>query len=132
MESGKEPARTPLPEKIIIASRKSALAMWQSRHVQARLNELYPRVTVEILGLTTEGDRRLDVPLAAIGGKGLFVKELEAAIASGRADIAVHSAKDVPMQLPDGYLLAAMLERQDSRDAFVSKLYRRLVELPEG
>jgi hydroxymethylbilane synthase len=132
MESDREPARTPAPEKIIIASRKSALAMWQARHVQARLNELYPRMTVEILGLTTEGDRRLDVPLAAIGGKGLFVKELEQAIAAGRADIAVHSAKDIPMELPDGYLLAAMLERQDPRDAFVSPSYRNLAELPGG
>ena len=125
-------ARTQPPEKIIIASRTSALAMWQARHVQARLNELYPRMTIEILGLTTEGDRRLSVPLAAIGGKGLFVKELEEAIAAGRADIAVHSAKDVPVQLPDGYLLTAMLERQDPRDAFVSNRYRDLGALPPG
>lgn len=125
-------ARTRPPEKIIIASRKSALAMWQARHVQARLHELYPRIAVEILGLTTEGDRRLNVPLAAIGGKGLFVKELEEAIAAGRADIAVHSAKDVPMQLPDGYLLTAMLERQDPRDAFVSNRYGDLAALPPG
>ena len=125
-------ARTGLPEKIIIASRKSALAMWQAQHVQARLRELYPRTAVEILGLTTEGDRRLGVPLSAIGGKGLFVKELEEAIAAGRADIAVHSAKDVPMQLPVGYLLTAMLERQDPRDAFVSNRYPGLAALPPG
>src|SRR5215813_10819915 len=104
--------------------------MWQARHVQARLAALYPRVTVDILGLTTEGDRRLTVSLASIGGKGLFVKELEEAMAQGRADMAVHSAKDVPAQLPEGYVLAAMLEREDPRDAFLSNGYRDLAALP--
>ena len=106
--------------------------MWQARHVQSRLAALYPRVAVEILGLTTEGDRRLTVSLATIGGKGLFVKELEEAMAQGRADMAVHSAKDVPAQLPEGYTLAAVLEREDPRDAFLSNRYRDLAALPAG
>ena len=121
-----------LPAKIVIASRRSALAMWQARHVQSRLATLYPRVAVEILGLTTEGDRRLTVSLATIGGKGLFVKELEEAMAQGRADLAVHSAKDVPAQLPEGFTLAAVLEREDPRDAFLSNRYRDLAALPAG
>ena len=121
-----------LPAKIVIASRQSALAMWQARHVQSRLAALYPRIAVEILGLTTEGDRRLTVSLASIGGKGLFVKELEEAMAQGRADLAVHSAKDVPADLPEGYALAAMLEREDPRDAFLSNHYRNLAALPAG
>jgi hydroxymethylbilane synthase len=125
-------ARTQLPPKITIASRQSALAMWQARHVQSRLRALCPDLAVEILGLTTEGDRRLAVPLASIGGKGLFVKELEEAMAAGRADLAVHSAKDVPVQLPQGFVLAAMLEREDPRDAFLSNRYRELRELPAG
>src|SRR5262249_45194283 len=122
----------PLIAKIVIASRQSALAMWQARHVQSRLAALYPRLSVEILGLTTEGDRRLTVSLAEIGGKGLFVKELEEAMAQGRADMAVHSAKDVPAQLPDGFALAAMLEREDPRDAFLSNRYPGLAALPEN
>jgi hydroxymethylbilane synthase len=121
-----------LPAKIVIASRRSALAMWQARHVQSRLAALYPRIAVEILGLTTEGDRRLSVSLASIGGKGLFVKELEEAMAQGRADLAVHSAKDVPAHLPEGYTLAAMLEREDPRDAFLSNRYPDLAALPAG
>ena len=125
-------ARSQLPAKVVIASRQSALAMWQARHVQARIAELYRGVSVTILGLTTEGDRRLTVPLASIGGKGLFVKELEEAMAQGRADLAVHSAKDVPVRLPDGYGLAALLEREDPRDAFVSNRYRDLGSLPRG
>ena len=120
------------PARIVIASRQSALAMWQARHVQSRLAALYPRIAVEILGLTTEGDRRLEVSLASIGGKGLFVKELEEAMAQGRADMAVHSAKDVPAHLPEGYTLAAMLEREDPRDAFLSNRYRDLAALPAG
>jgi hydroxymethylbilane synthase len=106
--------------------------MWQARRLQSRLAALYPALAVEILGMTTEGDRRLDVSLAAVGGKGLFVKELEEAIARGRADMAVHSAKDVPVELPEGYVLAATLEREDPRDAFVSNRYRDLGELPRG
>ena len=130
--AGTAAARTQLPAKIIIASRQSALAMWQARHVQSRLAALYPGVAVEILGLTTEGDRRLEASLASIGGKGLFIKELEEAMAQGRADIAVHSAKDVPVELLEGYTLAAMLEREDPRDAFVANCYRDLGALPAG
>ncbi|MBX9812572.1 MAG: hydroxymethylbilane synthase [Burkholderiales bacterium] len=121
-----------LPERVVIASRASALAMWQARHVQARLAALYPRIEISILGMTTEGDRKLGTSLAKIGGKGLFVKELEDALAQGRADIAVHSVKDVPMSLPPGFTLAAITERADPRDAFVSGRYRRLGELPAG
>src|SRR5262245_53779107 len=130
--AGTAAARTQLPAKIIIASRQSPLALWQSRHVQSRLAALYPGLIIEILGLTTEGDRRLEVSLAKIGGKGLFVKELEEAMARGRADLAVHSAKDVPAALPEGYTLAAMLEREDPRDALVANRYRHLGELPAG
>lgn len=120
------------PRKLVIASRESALAMWQARHIQSRLQALYPEATVEILGMTTTGDQILDSPLARIGGKGLFVKELEQALADGRADLAVHSMKDVPMNLPDGFALAATGEREDPRDAFVSVNYQCLEDLPEG
>jgi hydroxymethylbilane synthase len=120
------------PQRIVIATRESALAMWQARHVQSRLAGLYPRAEVTVLGLTTEGDRRLDVSLARIGGKGLFVKELEDALASGRADVAVHSMKDVPMQLPAGFALAAVMERDDPRDAFISNRYAGLGAMPAG
>jgi hydroxymethylbilane synthase len=122
----------PTPSRIVIASRESRLALWQSEHVRERLRGLYPRVPVDILGMTTQGDRILDVTLAKIGGKGLFVKELETALAEGRADLAVHSAKDVPVLMPDGFVLAAVLEREDPRDALVSNRYARLEELPEG
>jgi hydroxymethylbilane synthase len=122
---------TPL-SKLVIASRESALAMWQARHIQARLQSLYPDIQVEILGMTTTGDQILDTPLARIGGKGLFVKELEQALADGRADLAVHSMKDVPMHLPHGFVLAATGEREDPRDAFVSVRHERLEDLPEG
>ena len=120
------------PRRIVIASRQSALAMWQARHVQSRLAALYPRMEVAILGMTTQGDRMLGASLAKVGGKGLFVKELEDALAQGRADIAVHSVKDVPMNLPPGFALAAIIERADPRDAFVSNRYRSLSELPAG
>jgi hydroxymethylbilane synthase len=120
------------PERIVIASRESALALWQARHIQSRLAALYRGTAVEILGMTTEGDRRLDASLAKIGGKGLFVKELEEALANGSADIAVHSVKDVPMLLPPGYVLAAICERADPRDAFVSNRYADLAALPAG
>ncbi len=120
------------PERIVIASRESALALWQARHIQSQLATKYPRARIEILGLTTEGDRRLDASLAKIGGKGLFVKELEDALAAGRADIAVHSVKDVPMTLPPGFVLAAIGERADPRDAFVSNRYADLAALPAG
>jgi hydroxymethylbilane synthase len=120
------------PRRIVIASRESALALWQARHVAARLAARYPRTEIGILGLTTEGDRRLDASLANIGGKGLFVKELEEALLSGRADIAVHSMKDLPMTLAREFALAAVSEREDPRDAFVSSRYADLSALPAG
>jgi hydroxymethylbilane synthase len=122
----------PIPHRLVIASRESALALWQARHIQARLQALYPGMQVDILGMTTTGDQILDSPLARIGGKGLFVKELEQALAEGRADLAVHSMKDVPMNLPDGFELAATGEREDPRDAFVSNLHSSLESLPAG
>ena len=121
---------TPAPKKLVIASRESALAMWQARHIQSRLQALYPQTEVTILGMTTTGDQILDTPLAKVGGKGLFVKELETALADGRADLAVHSMKDVPMNLPEGFILAATGEREDPRDAFVSNDYASLEDLP--
>jgi hydroxymethylbilane synthase len=120
------------PQRLVIASRESALAMWQAQHIQARLQALYPQTAVEILGMTTTGDQILDSPLARIGGKGLFVKELEQALEDGRADLAVHSMKDVPMNLPEGFELAAIGEREDPRDAFVSNRYASLEQLPQG
>jgi len=119
-------------KKLVIASRESALAMWQARHIQSRLQALYPETEVTILGMTTTGDQILDTPLAKVGGKGLFVKELETALADGRADLAVHSMKDVPMNLPDGFILAATGEREDPRDAFVSNNFSSLEDLPAG
>ncbi len=121
-----------MPSKLIIASRESRLAMWQAEHVRDRLVALYPQCRVEILGMTTRGDQILDRTLSAVGGKGLFVKELEVAMAEGRADLAVHSLKDVPMELPEGFELTAVLEREDPRDAFVSNDYASLDALPAG
>jgi len=118
--------------KLVIASRESPLAMWQALHIQSRLQALYPETVVEILGMTTTGDQILDTPLARVGGKGLFVKELETALADGRADLAVHSMKDVPMSLPEGFLMAATGEREDPRDAFVSNDFASLEALPAG
>jgi len=106
--------------------------MWQAHHVRAALSRLYPAAEISILGMTTQGDRNLGSSLVKIGGKGLFVKELEDAMARGDADIAVHSMKDVPMNLPPGFALAAIMERADPRDAFVSRRYRALAELPAG
>ena len=120
------------PRRLVIASRESRLAMWQARHVQALLRERYPQASIEILGMTTEGDRVLDRALSEIGGKGLFTKELEVALADGRADLAVHSLKDVPMVLPEGFTLAAVLAREDPRDAFVSTRYPGLEAMPAG
>jgi hydroxymethylbilane synthase len=120
------------PERLVIASRRSRLALWQAEHVRARLGELYPGRPVEILGVTTRGDEILDRSLAKVGGKGLFVKELEIALAEGRADLAVHSAKDVPATLAPGLVLAALLARDDPRDAFVSPGYACLEALPAG
>jgi hydroxymethylbilane synthase len=121
-----------IPARLVIASRESRLAMWQAEHVRARLSLLYPQCSVEILGMTTRGDQILDRALSKVGGKGLFVKELEVAMAEGRADLAVHSLKDVPMELPQGFALAAVLEREDPRDAFVSNDYASLDALPAG
>jgi len=106
--------------------------MWQAEHVRARLTLLYPQCDIKIVGISTKGDQILDRTLSKVGGKGLFVKELEVAMAEGRADLAVHSLKDVPMELPEGFALAAVLEREDPRDAFVSNDYASLDELPAG
>jgi hydroxymethylbilane synthase len=121
-----------LPQRIVIATRESALAMWQAQHIQSKLTTLYPRLHVQIVGMTTEGDRKLGASLAKIGGKGLFVKELEEALARGEADIAVHSMKDVPMALLPGHVLAAIPERADPRDAFLSNRYADVAALPRG
>lgn len=121
-----------MSEPLIIASRESRLAMWQAEHVQRLLQTQNPTRDVQILGMTTRGDQILDRPLAAIGGKGLFIKELEVAMAEGRADLAVHSMKDVPMDMPEGFVLAAISEREDPRDAFVSPKYASLAALPDG
>jgi len=115
---------------IVIATRESRLALWQAEHVQALLQERGH--TVSLLGLTTTGDQILDRSLSKVGGKGLFVKELELALEEGRADIAVHSLKDVPMDLPEGFALACVLEREDPRDALVSNRYASIDELPQG
>jgi len=115
-----------------IASRESALALWQSRYIKAQLESLYPELEVEIVGMTTKGDQILDVPLAKIGGKGLFVKELETSMLAGITDIAVHSMKDVPMEFPENLELAAICERENPFDAFVSNSYQSVAELPQG
>ena len=120
------------PKKLVIASRESMLAMWQAEHIKGRLKALYPDCEVEILGMTTRGDQILDRTLSKIGGKGLFIKELEQVLQDGRADLAVHSIKDVPMELPEGFALAAIGERASPFDAFVSNQYARLEEMPEG
>lgn len=120
------------PERLVIATRESRLALWQAEHVRARLQALYPACRVELLGMTTRGDRILDRTLSKVGGKGLFVKELETALLDGRADLAVHSLKDVPMELEPGFELAAVLEREDPRDALVSSRHASLAEMPAG
>ena len=120
------------PERLVIASRESRLAMWQAEHLQDCLKALYPTCHVEILGMTTRGDQILDRTLSKVGGKGLFVKELEAALEDGRADLAVHSLKDVPMIMPDGFDLTCVMNREDARDAFVSNEYASLDALPQG
>ena len=117
--------------KVVIATRESRLALWQAGHVRSLL-ESRLGWQVELLGMTTLGDRILDTSLSKVGGKGLFVKELEVALAEGRADMAVHSLKDVPMDLPEGFALACVLEREDPRDAFVSNRFASLAELPTG
>jgi hydroxymethylbilane synthase len=120
------------PSRLVIASRESALAMWQAEHIRDRLRALYPQTEVSILGMTTQGDQILDVTLSKIGGKGLFVKELETALEDGRADLAVHSLKDVPMNMPEGFVLAAVGEREDPHDAFVANHFSSLADLPAG
>jgi hydroxymethylbilane synthase len=115
-----------------IATRESRLALWQAEHVATRLREAHPELTVMLVPMTTTGDQVLDRTLAQVGGKGLFVKELELALLEDRADIAVHSMKDVPSVLPDALMLTSMLERADPRDAFVSQQYARFVDLPQG
>jgi hydroxymethylbilane synthase len=115
-----------------IATRQSRLALWQAEHVAALLREAHPGLKVELVPMTTQGDRILDRPLANIGGKGLFIKELELAMSEQRADIAVHSMKDVPSELPPGMILAAMLPRADPRDAFVSLRHKTFASLPHG
>ena len=119
-------------DRCVIATRESPLAMWQALHVQALLRDHYPGAEVELLGMTTRGDQILDRTLSKVGGKGLFVKELEAAMLEGRADLAVHSLKDVPMELPEGFELVAVSEREDPRDAFVSPKYASLDDMPAG
>ena len=121
-----------MSDSIIIATRESPLALWQAEHVQALLRERYPEKDVKLLGITTKGDQILDKTLSKIGGKGLFVKELEVAMQEGSAHLAVHSLKDVPMELPEGFVLAAVSSREDPRDAFVSPRYETLESMPAG
>ena len=120
------------PKRLRIATRESKLAMWQTEHVAARLKESNPGLAVDIVGMTTKGDRILDRPLAQVGGKGHFIKELEVALADDLADIAVHSMKDVPMELPDGFAMLPFGPREDARDAFVSLAHTTLASLPAG
>ena len=115
-----------------IATRKSALALWQAEYVKAELLRHHPQLTVELVPMSTQGDKILDTPLAKIGGKGLFVKELEQAMLDGRADIAVHSMKDVPVDFPQGLMLHTICPRENPQDAFVSNQFKTLDELPQG
>ncbi|WP_435103099.1 hydroxymethylbilane synthase [Arhodomonas sp. AD133] len=119
-------------DRVRIATRKSPLALWQAEHVADALRRAHPGLTVELVGMTTRGDQVLDTPLARIGGKALFVKELERGMFEGRADIAVHSMKDVPAELPEGMHLPVILEREDPCDAFVSNRFDHVDALPEG
>ncbi len=118
--------------RLVIATRKSRLALWQAEHIKERLEALHAGLTVDLLPMSTRGDEVLDRSLEKVGGKGLFVKELENAMAAGDADLAVHSMKDVPADLPPGFMLAAITSREDPRDAFVSNRYASLRELPAG
>ena len=118
-------------QTIRIATRKSPLAMWQAEYVRDRLLAAHPGLQVELLGMTTQGDKILDSPLAKVGGKGLFVKELEVSMLEGSTDIAVHSMKDVPVEFPEGLHLAVICAREDPRDAFISNTYQSFDELPE-
>ncbi|MFZ8987059.1 MAG: hydroxymethylbilane synthase, partial [Steroidobacteraceae bacterium] len=119
-------------QRVRIATRRSPLALWQAEHVAERLRSAHPGLEVELLPMVTEGDRILDRALAEVGGKGLFIKELEVAMLEGRADLAVHSMKDVPAELPPGMVLSTVLERADPRDALVSSQYGTLEDLPAG
>jgi len=121
-----------MPQKIVIATRESMLALWQANFIRDRLLELYPQTEISIFGMTTRGDQILDTSLSKIGGKGLFIKELEQALKDRSADIAVHSMKDVPMDVPAGFTLAAIAKREDPRDAFISNQYANLDALPSG
>ena len=118
--------------EVRIATRGSPLALWQAEHVAARLKAMHSQLTVSLLTMKTRGDKLLDAPLAKVGGKGLFVKELEAGLLDGRADLAVHSLKDLPVHFPDGLELALVMEREDPRDAFVSNHYGSLEAMPAG
>lgn len=121
-----------IPSRLRIATRKSLLALWQAEYVKAELEKYHPGLMVELVPLTSRGDKILDVPLAKVGGKGLFVKELEQALLAGEADIAVHSMKDVPMEFPEGLGLSVICPREDARDAFVSNRYQSLDDVPAG
>lgn len=121
-----------MPRKLTIATRESPLALWQAEYVRAELQAAHPGLEVQLLGMTSRGDKILDLPLAKVGGKGLFVKELETALLDGSADIAVHSMKDVPMEFPEGLELGVICEREDPRDAFVSNDFASLDALPAG
>ena len=120
------------PTILKIATRQSPLALWQANFIKNRLEDLYPQIKIKLISMVTKGDVILDTPLAKIGGKGLFVKELENALLEKCADIAVHSMKDVPMQFPKGLSLSVICKREDPRDAFVSNKYQSLDELPQG
>ncbi len=121
-----------MKNRLVICTRRSRLALWQAEHVKSRLEALHAGLEVELLPMSTRGDELLEATLATAGGKGLFVRELETALADGRADIAVHSMKDVPVELPPEFTLAAITEREDPRDAFVSNRYASMAELPAG
>lgn len=118
--------------KLFIATRKSPLAMWQAEFVKAQLMQQHPQLAIELIGMSTQGDVLLDVPLAKIGGKGLFIKELEEQMLAGNAQLAVHSMKDLPAVLPEGFAIGAVMARHNPLDAFVSNTYASLDELPQG
>ena len=118
-------------QRVVIATRRSRLALWQAEHIKQRLEARHAGLKVDLLPMSTRGDEMLEARLDQAGGKGLFIKELEVALAEGRADLAVHSMKDVPAEMPDGFVLAAITEREDPRDAFVSNRYATLAELPQ-
>jgi hydroxymethylbilane synthase len=122
----------PAPQRLLVALRKSALSLCHAQYIRARLLHVYPECDIVLRGITTQGDRIIDQPLADLGGKGLFIKEIETAMVEGRADFAVHSLKDMPMDMPAGFTLAAIPEREDPRDALVSNRYPTLDALPAG